>query len=52
VWQHCVHEGGMERGSEGGKRKGRERVCVWQYYVLVYLKKTPKETQVHRNCAG
>ena len=50
--RHGAREGGMERGSEGGKGKGRERECVWQYCVLVCLQKTPKETQLHRNCAG
>ena len=43
VWQYCVQEGGMERGSEGGKWKGRERVCVAVLCPRVFAKNTPRD---------
>ena len=44
--------GARERGSEGGKGKGRERESVWQYCVLVCSQKALQKTQLHRKCAG
>lgn len=44
-------EGGRtaeEGRGEGGRRGERE----WQYCALLCLQKEPKETHVHRNCAG
>jgi len=43
VWQHCVQEGGMERGSEGGKGKGRENVCVVVLCPRVFAKNKQRD---------